>query len=273
MFDNPLGKKTIYVLNYDKSLLYPIPRKINREQNGINPSIFSGYDAWNCYEFTFLDNSGKPLAYILKIAYDCDSENMVESKSLKLYLGSFSMTKFKNIEDAIEIIKSDLKTLIKADNIVVGYFESSQITGYSKIENEFLLDNIETDIGEYDYNPDLLRKIEKNKKETVVRYSNLLKTNCPITGQPDYATVFIKYESNFIIDDESLLKYIVSFRGRGDYHENCCESIFNDIYNLINPDILVIKCFFTRRGGIDINPCRFFGVIEEPDFNFHFWRQ
>ena len=273
MIENPLGKKTNYNSNYDKTLLFPIPRKINRDRSKIYNLAFTGFDIWNCYEFTYLNMAGIPVVYILQIEYDCHSENMVESKSLKLYLGSFSMTKFENIKIVIDIIKNDLKDVLKTEDIFINYYNSEKEIKYNKIENSLLIDNLEIEINEYNLNPNLLKKKENTTRETISRYSNLLKTNCPITGQPDYATVFIQYKSDFLITDDSLLKYIISYRGHGDYHENCCENIFRDIYNLINPEILVIKCFFTRRGGIDINPMRFYGVEEKIDFNFHYWRQ
>jgi 7-cyano-7-deazaguanine reductase len=106
-----------------------------------------------------------------------------------------------------------------------------------------------------------------------VCHSHLLKTNCPITGQPDWATVQIEYKGRFSIDKTSLLRYLVSYREHGDYHEACCEQIFKALYEILKPEYLSVKCFFTRRGGIDINPCRFFGISPDKDFSTHLWRQ
>ncbi|HOV14044.1 MAG TPA: NADPH-dependent 7-cyano-7-deazaguanine reductase QueF [Spirochaetota bacterium] len=272
MNENPLGKKTQYISTYDKTLLYPILRNINREKNGIDEKLFYGSDVWNCYEFSFLDLSGKPKVYVLQIIYDCHSEFMVESKSLKLYLGSFAMERFSNIKYVIDVIKNDLKEVLKT-SIVIIYKNCFNKFEYKKIKQKYLIDNINTEITEYKLNSNLLETKKLKHKKNIERYSNLLKSNCPITGQPDYATVYIKYRSDIVIKDNSLLKYIISFREHWDYHENCCEKMFIDIYNLIKPKYLIIKCFFTRRGGIDINPIRFISINKKIDLDFHYWRQ
>lgn len=273
MNDNPLGKKISFTSNYDNTLLFAIPRETNRKNLFIKEDIFDGYDIWNCYEFTFLDRLGKPLVYILKIAYSCRSKNIVESKSLKLYLGSFAMTKFNCIDEVLDIIKRDLREILKTDILEINSFESKYEMTYSKIPYNLLIDNLNIETDEYTLNPGLLKKEINNTKKFTEIYSNLLKTNCPITGQPDYATLYVKYLSDYKIEESSLLKYIISFRGHGDYHENCCEKIFTDIFNLINPELLVVKCFFTRRGGIDINPMRFYRDRDDINSNFHYWRQ
>jgi len=266
----PLGKKIKVITEYDPALLFSIPREIQRKKNKITAD-FKGFDIWNIYELSWLNLNGKPECRILQMIYSCDSQNIVESKSLKLYLYSFSMTKFINEADVKKVIINDLKKVLNEEPIINLYNYNKKIS-YSKIPAGRLLDNnyIETNI----YKPDisLLRKLKNNSK-TIVRYSNLLKTNCPITNQPDWATIYIKYKSEYIIEDESLLKYIISFRTHNDFHENTCERIFQDIFTFINPYFLIIKCFYTRRGGIDINPIRFIGKKIKIPLNFHYWRQ
>ncbi len=273
MLDNPLGKKISYSKYYDKNLLYPIGRSDNRKINNIDSELFSGIDLWNCYEFTFLNLLGKPLTYTLQIDYDCQSLYMVESKSLKLYLNSFAMTPLNNIVEAINIISKDLKEVLKTD-VFVSYKNWFDTLEFTKIDKKYLLDFIDIEVSDYNLNQDILKTTQLTSKRDVVRYSNLFRSNCPITGQPDYATILLKYRSDTIIDDTSLLKYIISFRNHWDYHENCCEKIFMDIHSLIKPDSLLVGTFFTRRGGIDINPIRYSGVKFDKKYkNFHFWRQ
>ncbi|MBN2545602.1 MAG: NADPH-dependent 7-cyano-7-deazaguanine reductase QueF [Spirochaetes bacterium] len=271
MKENPLGKKIKYYNKYDPSILYFISRKEQRKKNNIYLTM-NGYDIWNAYELSWLDENGKPEVRIARVIYSCNSEYIVESKSLKLYLNSFSMMRFKNEQEIIEIIKKDLKDNIKTDYFNIKLCKHNQSYEYSKIKNKHCIDNLKINTQIYNYDRSLL-KVKKSKKKNVIRITNLLKTNCPITGQPDWGTLYINYKSENIIDDEFLLKYIVSFRNENDYHENCCERIYSDIFNIINPDFLIIRCFYTRRGGIEINPVRFTKNFNHISFNYHFWRQ
>ncbi len=263
MNENPLGKKIPFSNNYNKDLLFFIPRK------KIELSKMSGYDLWNCYEFSYLDSYGKPINRRLKLIYSSSSPNIVESKSLKLYLASFSMSRFDS--EPIEIIKSDLKNGLKSDVDITMYDCFDPII-YTNIKKDSFIDDIKVDIDEYDLNPLLLKVVSNGFDETDEIYSNLLKTNCPITGQPDWATLYISYKSKNRIDKISLIKYIISFRNHDDYHETCSEKIFSDLYSILKPEWLVVKTYFTRRGGIEINPHRFYGIeLEYSDL--HFWRQ
>ena len=166
----------------------------------------------------------------------------------------------------------DLSKILEASFVDVLFFPYNKKVKYSQIPKKLLLDNLDLKIEDYNASSKIL-KVEKKNKGIIERYSNLLRSKCPITGQPDWATVYIKYRSRYVIEDSLLLKYIISYREHADYHESCCEKIFNDLYLILSPKILVVKCFYTRRGGIDINPIRYFG--EEPDlnFDFHYWRQ
>jgi 7-cyano-7-deazaguanine reductase len=272
MPDNLLGKKINYSAGYDPDVLFPISRSINREKSGLCSDNFSGYDIWNCYEFSYLDKLGKPVVYRLRLVYSSDSPNIVESKSLKLYLNGFSIIKFNDNNTVLSTIKKDLGKVLVTDKLHLEVFDCNEKIRYDRLLSDDIIDDIEVQIKDYDLNPELLQ-IENAKKKKRKCFSNLLKTNCPVTGQPDWASVYIEYESNLKIKKVSLLKYIVSFRNHQDYHENCCEKIFHDISGVCKPDYLVVKCFFTRRGGIEINPIRFYGIRPESDFEHHLWRQ
>ena len=268
----PLGKKTDFKSDYDPSLLFSIPREGARGENNIN-LVFKGYDVWNAYELSWLDKDGKPEVRTAKIIYSSGSKNIVESKSLKLYLGSFSMSKFENENDVAERIKKDLEKVLETPYLKVVLIKHNKYNlRITKISSKQLLDALNVKTDTYKIDKSLLRKELYNGK-IIERYSNLLKTNCPITNQPDWATIYLKYKAKFKFTDESLLKYIISYRNHQDFHEATCERIFNDIYEMLNPELLTVKCFYTRRGGIDINPLRYYG--EEPDmkFDFHYWRQ
>ena len=268
----PLGKTIKLSLNYNPELLLPIPRKSNREKSGINDSLFDGYDIWNVYELSWLDNFGKPEVRIIKIIYSCKSKYIVESKSLKLYLTSFNMTKFSNEDEVKKTITNDLNKILETPLLKIFFYEYNTKIKYSKIPKKLLLDNLSVNIKSYKVDKSLLKK-SKNKKKIIERYSHLIRSNCPITNQPDWATIYIKYKSNYKIEDKSLLEYIISYRNHPDFHESCCERIFHDIYSTINPSLLIVKCFYTRRGGIDINPARFHGILPDNKYNFHYWRQ
>lgn len=270
--ENPLGKKTNYRFEYDSSLLFSIPRSKNRTDLGINGEDFKGYDIWNCYELSWLNPKGKPEVRILRISYSSDSQFIVESKSLKLYLNSFIMSKFESERVVKEQIEKDLSAILYTPYLRIDlYTHESNAYQLTNIDNETLLDDIDVEIDKYDCDSSIL-EITENSSGPVKRFSNLLKSNCPITGQPDWASIYIEYSSKSKITDKSLLKYIVSYRNHSGYHESCCEQIYSDINNLLKPDMLIVKCFFTRRGGIDINPIRFKG--KELTINdFHYFRQ
>lgn len=252
----PLGKPTEYKSQYDSSLLAPIPRSLGRDEIKLPKEIpFNGVDFWNCYEVSWLDSKGKPYVRILEFEVPATSEFIIESKSLKLYLNSFNGTKFKNEEDVKDLIEKDLSTTAQ-DNVKVklatlseyNQREISQFTGKS-------IDNLDVEISDYLVNPNLLKLSDDNEYVEEKIFSDLLKSNCLITNQPDWASVQIKYKGKKI-DHKSLLKYIVSFRNHNEFHEQCVEHMFNDIMNICKPDSLTIFAKYTRRGGVDINPLR-----------------
>ena len=270
----PLGKKSEYLDKYDSTLLFPVPRSQARERIAIDASHFSGIDIWNCYEVSWLNEKGKPEVRILRIVYPADSECIVESKSLKLYLNSFNSEKIFSENIVRNLIKKDLENILKT-KVELSFFKNA-VEAFKNVEirDELLIDDIDVNIKGYEPDKALLTIKQKSVLEEYVIYSNLLKTNCPVTGQPDWGTVYIKYLTDKEVNKESLLKYIISYRYAQDFHEACCEKIFTDIYERLNPKKLLIKCYYTRRGGIDINPVRFVGyTLEDCDISARLWRQ
>lgn len=249
-----LGKKAHYVSQYKKDLLFPIPRKIKREEINIKGKLpFKGYDLWNAYELSWLNIKGKPVVALGEFIFPCESLNLIESKSFKLYLNSFNNTKFETLEDVIETLISDLSEAVQADVQV-------NIIPIEKISQQTIhalpgicLDHLDVKCDTYLVNPAYLTVEETQVSEHV--YSDLLKSNCLVTGQPDWASLTIQY-SGKKINHEGLLKYIVSFRDHNEFHEQCVERIFMDIMQYCAPQTLTVYARYTRRGGLDINPYR-----------------
>lgn len=251
--NSPLGKETKYKSDYDPHLLFPIPRQPKREEIGIKNLPFTGHDIWNAYEVSWLNNKGKPIAAIAIITVPCTSPNIFESKSAKLYLNSFNSSRFNSIEEVRSILAKDLSAATGSEVKV----ELNKLSDSSpEIHNGFeakLLDDQDIECTEYHTNPRLLKTHAEHASETL--YSDLLKSNCLITNQPDWGSVYIKYTGKKI-DHESLLRYIVSFRDHNEFHEQCVERIFQDIMKQCHPEELTVYARYTRRGGLDINPFR-----------------
>lgn len=265
-----LGQTSAYKSTYDKSLLVREPRQRNRTYLGIqNESLpFVGYDIWNAFEVSTLLSNGCPVSLIAKVTYNCDSEYIVESKSIKLYFNSFNMEKRAHINtvgDAIEFIEDtaseDLSELLGTDVYVTcfktsEYVVSDNLAGYPVIENEVNF-GIGTEFSQYSEDANLL-KVGDVVKKPVSQYfsSKLLKSNCKVTSQPDWGDVYIYLKSDKLVDKTSLLQYIVSFRDECHFHEEICEAIYKRLWDTFNPEELLVFCFYVRRGGIDINPIR-----------------
>lgn len=253
-----LGKTVGYTDQYDPSLLFPIPRAQGRAELGLTSGAalpFFGADIWNAYELSWLNGRGKPVIAVLTLIVQADSPFIVESKSLKLYLGSFAQTR----QDSVESLRDTLRRDIGA---VCGGSVTVQLT-LPHTFGELILDELSgTDLDRLDldcdvYAPDAsllsARFDEAPVEETLV--SNLLRSNCPVTGQPDWGSVQIRY-SGPQIDQAGLLRYIVSFRQHTGFHEQCVEQIFLDLQRRCRPVKLAIYARYTRRGGLDINPFR-----------------
>lgn len=253
---SPLGKSSAYVSQYDSSLLFPIAREVKWRDLGISAEQlpYVGQDIWNCYELSWLTSSGKPCVAILTFSVPADSPCIIESKSLKLYLNSFNQTVFDSIEELTAVIAKDLSATAKA---VV----TAQITPLSEADSIGIqrlagvcIDGLSIEVEPTDKpQPELLRHDQQMVAE--VFHSHLLKSNCPVTGQPDWGSVEISYRGKQI-DQASFLAYLISYRQCEDFHEQCAERIFIDLYQLINPEYLRVTARYLRRGGIDINPVR-----------------
>jgi 7-cyano-7-deazaguanine reductase len=251
---NPLGKAVPQSLRYNPGHLFPVPRLEGRREIGLAGALpFQGADIWNAYEISWLNRKGRPEVAIGRFIFPCETLNLIESKSLKLYLNSLNFEHF----DARTAVRNTLETDLSA---VAGGPVSVYLTPPARFgEATFgtppgrCLDDRDIEIGDYRPDPEFLFTGDETVEETV--FSNLLRTNCPVTGQPDWGTVVIGYRG-LRIDPAGLLKYIVSYREHTGFHENCVERMFIDISRQCGPDRLLVTAHFTRRGGLDINPWR-----------------
>lgn len=249
-----LGKKTIYSNSYDPTLLFRIPRIDNREKLKLKEDNipFYGVDIWNAYEISWLNEKGKPCVAIGSFYIPANSSNIVESKSFKLYLNSFNNDVISSIEELERIILEDLSTATNGQ--VFGRLSSlNEKIEFAEINGENI-DYLDVECNIYDHpHSDLIEYEEIFVEEEI--NSNLLKSNCLVTNQPDWGTIIIKYQGKKLKHD-SILRYLVSFRNCNEFAEQCAERIFVDIKNAINPTYLSIYIRYTRRGGIDICPYR-----------------
>jgi 7-cyano-7-deazaguanine reductase len=251
--DSPLGERSEYVTQYAPQLLFPIKREVSRRLLKATPAEFYGVDVWTGYELSWLDAKGKPRVAIAEFFIPCESEFIVESKSFKLYLNSFNQTRFETEVQVESVLKKDLSAVVGRPVEVKLYSVHGYVdTGVGVFAGEGI-DDLEVEITHYHPAPELLTVTAEQVEECL--WSDLLKTNCPVTGQPDWASVQIVYRGNKI-SRESLLRYIVSFREHQDFHEHCVETMFTDIMAHCRPETLSIYARYTRRGGLDINPFR-----------------
>ncbi len=257
-----LGSKVNYSSHYDPSELEVFPRAPRRKDY---TAPMYGIDIWTCYEVSFLKENGVPEYHVLRIANFADSENIFESKSLKLYLNSFNNTKFKGIREVISLIKRDLSERV-GHSVEVTEIKIFVSDSFERVIDKELN---EDEVKDYSYNSNLLEYEEvpfKDKFKT-----NLLRSNCEITNQPDWGVVIVSYEGPRKLNLSSFLKYIISYRNHQEFHEPTCERIYNDLYNLLQPELLTVICQYTRRGGIDINPIRSNIPLEDNGVNFLFY--
>ncbi|AOM42317.1 NADPH-dependent 7-cyano-7-deazaguanine reductase QueF [Xenorhabdus hominickii] len=252
-----LGKPTPYSDNYDPTLLQAVPRSMNREPLGLFPDNlpFHGADIWTLYELSWLNSRGVPQVAIGHVSLSAASENLIESKSFKLYLNSFNQTRFADWETVQKTLQQDLSACANGDIDVVLYpLHDFNYQSIAKFEGE-CIDNQDIEIDDYQFNRDYLNNAATGPIVEEALVSHLLKSNCLITNQPDWGTVQIRYKGPKI-DQEKLLRYLVSFRHHNEFHEQCVERIFNDIMVLCAPENLTVYARYTRRGGLDINPWR-----------------
>ncbi|MDF1756872.1 MAG: NADPH-dependent 7-cyano-7-deazaguanine reductase QueF [Legionellaceae bacterium] len=268
-----LGKSTDYDDFYNPGRLYPISRSGKRKEIGVNPNAlpFLGFDCWNHYEVSWLNAKGKPLVATAEIYYDCYSPSILESKSLKLYFNSFNNSRFNSVSEVENIIKSDLEKAINYEVTVI----INQLGHATQplIKDKFIgecIDGLDIECDTYVVEPKFLTTSSEIVEETL--FSDLLKSNCLVTNQPDWGSVQIIYKGKKI-NREGLLKYLISFRNHNEFHEQCIERIFVDIMQYCNPSELTIYGRYTRRGGLDINPYRSTEKVDFRDMNFRLTRQ
>ena len=253
--ESELGKKSDYETAYNPNRLYPISRAAKRQEIGINPNLlpFYGVDCWNHYEVSWLNDKGKPMVGIAEIIYDCRSPKLIESKSLKLYFNSFNNTKISSIDALESMVKRDLEKRIEADVMVrIVTLDKANTFNIQALKGESI-DELDVECSVYLVEPAFLEVLNEEISETL--YSDLLKSNCLVTNQPDWGSVQITYTGKRI-NREGLLKYLVSFRNHNEFHEQCIERIFVDIMSQCKPTSLTVYGRYTRRGGLDINPYR-----------------
>ena len=272
----PLGKEVSYPQGYDASLLFPMPRVDARRTLGLAslPSLakaagdlpFQGFDLWNAYELSWLNAKGLPKVALLRLKVPCTSTYIIESKSFKLYLNSFNQTRFETVHHVFDHLRRDLAQASGAELEL-------ELVGSDQFSNENIVEFAGVDLDKLDveidcYQPDAailkLKQAALDKGHQLTGegssvsekvFSRLLKSNCPVTAQPDWACIEIEYTGP-AIDHTSLLKYIVSYRMHNGFHEHCVEKIFVDILKQCAPSSLSVYARYTRRGGLDINPWR-----------------
>ncbi len=261
-----LGQKVEYPEKYAPEILVAVPRILNRSEYGIeNENLpFDGFDTWHGYEFSFLLNTGLPVVGILKLVYPANSPFLVESKSLKLYLNSFNMMPMGDdetsaVETVLKIVEADISEVVQRSVSASIFNWSKGIDHNDFSEFPIIEQNVSfthnTEITHYSEQPSLL---EKSAHSGIFRVgSHLLRSNCKVTHQPDWGSVFVELTGNSIPDPVSFLKYIVSLRNENHFHEEICELIFKRLLDRFEPDGLMVACLYTRRGGIDINPVRY----------------
>lgn len=247
-----LGKEVAYPEHYDAAVLCPIARQQSRQSLGIDAASlpFVGVDIWNAYELSWLDSKGKPVVARGEFRFAADTAAIIESKSFKLYLNSLNQTRFDSRQALLETLTRDLSASVAGPVRVV---LTDPATEQVSEPVGRCLDEMDIDIDRYTLNPEYLTAGSETKEEIV--FSHLLRSLCPVTGQPDWGSVIVSYRGSSI-DHEGLLRYIISYRQHQDFHEHCVERMFMDIWSRCRPESLQVCARYLRRGGLDINPCR-----------------
>ena len=251
-----LGQKTAYPSSYNPSLLEPILRSPSRDQIGYNQSMFKGLDLWTIYEFSHLDPSGKPINAILSLEIPQASKFIIESKSLKLYFNSFNLLR-KSFKEAVSSVETDISSAISC-KFDMRLPEKRKNLYFDYIENDFInLDGLLLD----DIKSSEWTKTKSSNDDLEIQrfYTSLFRSHCPVTNQPDWASIFISIKSDYKIYEPELLNYLVSFREHQAFHENCVEEIIVTLKEEFKCTSIAVYARFTRRGGIDINPYRYYG--------------
>ncbi|KSF54320.1 NADPH-dependent 7-cyano-7-deazaguanine reductase QueF [Pseudomonas aeruginosa] len=254
---SPLGKTSEYVSSYTPSLLFPISRTAKWAELGLSAETlpYRGVDIWNCYELSWLTPAGKPVVAIGEFSIPADSPNIIESKSFKLYLNSLNQSAFDSREALRAVLQKDLSAAAGAPvGVRLRSLDEVAEEGIGRLPGR-CIDELDIAVDGYGQpRPELLR-CDAGRIVEEQLYSHLLKSNCPVTGQPDWGTLVVDYRGP-ALDPASLLAYLVSFRQHQDFHEQCVERIFLDLQRLLQPQALSVYARYVRRGGLDINPYR-----------------
>jgi len=254
---SPLGKSSDYVATYSPHLLFPIPRAPKWAELGLTAETlpYQGVDLWNCYELSWLLPSGKPVVAIGEFEIPADSPSIIESKSFKLYLNSLNQSVFESREALTEVMSSDLSAAAgKPVKVRLRTLDEVAAEGVATLPGR-CVDDLDVTIEHYDHPQPGLLACDAGHMVEESLHSHLLKSNCPVTGQPDWGSVVVEYRGA-ALQAESLLAYLVSFRQHADFHEQCVERIFLDLQRLLQPEKLTVYARYVRRGGLDINPYR-----------------
>ncbi|MGJ7460786.1 NADPH-dependent 7-cyano-7-deazaguanine reductase QueF [Halomonas sp. MA07-2] len=252
--DAPLGRESAYPERYDATLLYPIPRAANRAPLGIEAGAlpFIGEDEWHAFEVSWLNARGKPVVAVARFRLPADSPNLIESKSWKLYLNGFNQARFESRQAVIDTLMADLSRATDAVVSVELFDVDDETLAPRRLPGE-CLDDLDIEVNDYTPSAETLAVGEEVVEEAL--YSHLLKSNCPVTGQPDWGSVLIRYRGPRI-DREGLLRYLIGYRQHQDFHEHCVENIFVDLVTRCRPERLLVLARYVRRGGLDISPWR-----------------
>lgn len=255
--DTPLGRQSDYIDTYTPALLYPVPRWDAREglELEMDGLPFHGVDVWHAYELSWLDARGKPVVMMAEFRVPCNSRCIIESKSFKLYLNSFANSRFDGVRQVAQLLEKDLSACAQGPvEVALSSLEDAAKAPWIDTRGGELIDRLELDINQYDYDPALLA-VEQGAERHEQLVSHLLRSRCPVTGQPDWATLIVRY-TGAPISPASLLRYIVSLRNHEGFHEQIIERVFVDVMARCQPRQLTVYGRFTRRGGLDINPFR-----------------
>jgi 7-cyano-7-deazaguanine reductase len=257
-----LGKATEYCSEYNPNLLQAVPRSLNRNDLSLPKKSlpFIGEDVWYGYELSWLNKKGKPVVAVAEFRFACTSPNLVESKSFKLYLNSFNQSKFSSFHDVEQILSKDLSATAGTQAQVKLYNveECPALAIKSAHQDVICIDEEDITVDSYQYQGEILKQVQPNTSAEIVEenlVSHLLKSNCLITNQPDWASIYISYKGA-AIEHSVLLSYLISFRQHNEFHEQCVERIFCDLQKYCQLEALTVFARYTRRGGLDINPFR-----------------
>lgn len=253
---SPLGKQSAYSSDYDPQLLFGIGRAEQWLALGLDAKRlpFVGVDIWNCYEVSWLLPSGKPMVAIAQVSVPADSPKIIESKSFKLYLNSFNQSQFASFTQVQSILVEDLSKVAGAPvHVQLKTFAEVAAEGVHEPQG-LCIDDLDVQLSQYQQ-PSATQLLCAAGQVEEQLYSHLLRSNCPVTGQPDWGTVQVHYRGA-ALDHASFLAYLVSFRQHEDFHEQCVERIFVDLQACLKPELLTVSARYVRRGGLDINPYR-----------------